>query len=104
MNTQMNAQLQVRVQPGVRSNAVDGFKRNVLRLRVTAQPEHGAANEAVIALLAKALGIAKSRVVLVHGGSSRSKTFHIEGMDLAQVRAKLSATPAEGTGSSPGGG
>lgn len=48
-----------------------------LRAYVTVAPEDGKANAAVQALLAKALGVAKSRVVLLRGQTSRDKIFEI---------------------------
>ena len=49
----------------------------VLRVRVTAAPEGGEANRAVIGLLAEAFGVAPSRVELVRGAASRDKLFRI---------------------------
>jgi len=51
----------------------------VLRMRVKAVPDKGKANAAVIALLAKALGVPKSSVTLVSGDTARLKTIQIEG-------------------------
>jgi uncharacterized protein YggU (UPF0235/DUF167 family) len=48
-------------------------ERNELCLRVSAPPEGGKANEAVIRLLAKSLGIAKSNIKLLRGQTSRHK-------------------------------
>ena len=49
----------------------------VLRVRVTAAPEGGEANRAVIALLAEVFGVAPSRVELVRGATSRDKLFRV---------------------------
>ena len=46
-----------------------------LRVRVTAPPEDGKANDAVRRLLAKAMGVAPTRLVLVRGATSRDKVF-----------------------------
>jgi uncharacterized protein (TIGR00251 family) len=81
------ATLEVRVQPGARANEITGFEGAVLRVRVTARPEKGAANEAVIELIAKRLGIAKTRITLVRGTASRTKVLGVEGLDLEAVRA-----------------
>ncbi len=70
--------LEVRVQPRARRNEVVGQADGVWRVRVTAAPEGGQANRAVIALLAEALGVAPSRVELVRGAASRDKLFRIE--------------------------
>ncbi|MCG7493729.1 DUF167 domain-containing protein [Thalassobius sp. Cn5-15] len=50
-----------------------------VRVYVTTVPEGGKANAAVQKLLAKALGLAKSRVVLIRGDTSRDKLFRIDG-------------------------
>jgi len=55
----------------------------VLRLRVKAVPDKGKANAAVIAMLAKALGVPKSAVTLVSGDTARLKTVEIEGEPAA---------------------
>ena len=71
------AQIAVRVTPRASRNAVlaDG---EVIRVTVTTVPEDGKANAAVVKLLAKALGVAKSRLVLVRGAASRDKLFRID--------------------------
>ncbi len=70
-----------------------GWQDSVLRLRVTAAPQDGEANHAVIGLLARALGVAPSRVALVRGATTRDKLFRIEGLSLGEVRAKIRLIP-----------
>jgi len=70
--------LEVRVQARARRNEVVEQPDGSLRVRVTAAPEGGEANRAVIALLAEAFGVAPSRVELVRGAASRDKLFWIE--------------------------
>lgn len=69
-------EIAVRVTPRAARNAViaDG---PVLRVTVTVVPEDGKANAAVVKLLAKALGVAKSRLELVRGATARDKVFRI---------------------------
>jgi hypothetical protein len=67
----------VRVQPRARRNEIVDRQGTVLRVRVTAAPEGGEANRAVIALLAEALEIAPSRIELVRGAASRDKLFRV---------------------------
>ncbi len=50
---------------------------DTLRVYVTTLPEHGKANAAVLKLLAKALGLPKSRLTLIHGQTSRDKVFQV---------------------------
>ena len=74
---QPGTEIAVRVTPRAARNAVllDG---DLIRVTVTVVPEDGKANAAVIKLLAKALGVAKSRLVLLRGASARDKTFRID--------------------------
>ncbi len=68
--------LAVRVTPGAREDAltIDGGK---LFARVRAVPDSGKANAAVLAVVAKALGVAPSRLELLRGGTSREKLVAI---------------------------
>ncbi|WGT49189.1 DUF167 domain-containing protein [Thioclava nitratireducens] len=49
-----------------------------LRAYVTVVPENGKANAAVVKLLAKALGVAKSRLTLIRGDTARDKVFRLD--------------------------
>lgn len=69
--------LAVVVTPGARSEAITIQNGRVL-VKVRAKPQDGAANNAVIRLLAQALGIAASRVELVRGATSREKVLRVE--------------------------
>ena len=77
-NSKSGEMVEVRVQPRARRNEVAEQAGAGLRVRVTATPADGEANRAVIALLAKAFGVAPSRVTLVRGATSRDKLFRIE--------------------------
>ena len=69
--------LHVRVQPKARANAVKGWHGTALRVSVTAAPEDGKANRAVIALLAETFDVAPSSINLVRGAASRDKWFRL---------------------------
>lgn len=69
--------LRVRVQPKARANAVKGWHGDALRVSVTAAPEDGKANRAVIALLAETFDVAPSSINLVRGAASRDKWFRL---------------------------
>lgn len=69
--------LHVRVQPKARANAVKGWHGEALRVSVTAAPEDGKANRAVIALLAETFDVAPSSINLVRGAASRDKWFRL---------------------------
>ena len=59
-----------------------------LAVRLTAPPSDGAANEALVRLLAKALGVAKRDVALASGATARLKRLHISG-DPAKLATAL---------------
>ncbi|HWJ87595.1 MAG TPA: DUF167 family protein [Pelagibacterium sp.] len=89
------ARLSLRVTPNARTSAIEGPELRAdgscaLKLRVTAPPDKGAANSAVIALLAKALGRPKSAFTLHSGQTARSKIIVVAG-DSAQLAAALDA-------------
>ncbi|MBS0623095.1 MAG: DUF167 domain-containing protein [Verrucomicrobia bacterium] len=67
----------VKVTPGAKQNCVMGWEGEILKVRVTAAAEKGAANHAVVSLLADFFNIPKRDVVLVHGATARLKLFEI---------------------------
>lgn len=69
--------------------AEDEAGQRVLKISVTAVPEDGKANKAVIALLAKRLKLPKSAIEIASGALARHKTLLIDGDDalLAQLSA-----------------
>jgi len=81
--------IKVRVQPKSSRNQVDGFQDGALRVRVTAAPTEGQANAAVIAILAKTLGVSKSRLEIIRGYSSRDKVVSVDTLTEQEVRRKI---------------
>lgn len=69
--------LELRVTPKASRNEIREVEGQI-RVYVTTVPENGKANEAVVKLLSKALGVPKSRLTLVRGATSRDKAFRIE--------------------------
>ena len=80
--------LNVRVIPRSSKNKLE-WQQGTLKARLTAPPVDGAANEALIALLAERLGLPKRNVMIVHGATSRQKTVEIVGMTPEAVEQKL---------------
>ena len=70
------ARFEIRATPKARSNAVEDG--DVLKIRVTAAPEDGKANDAIRKLLAKALRVAPSRLTLLRGQTARDKLFQLD--------------------------
>jgi uncharacterized protein (TIGR00251 family) len=58
-----------------------------LKVRLLAPPVDGAANDALVALLARELGVAQRDVRIVHGSTSRAKVVEIDGTTIEAVRA-----------------
>jgi uncharacterized protein (TIGR00251 family) len=83
--------LRVKAQPGAKKNAVLGERAGALRVAVTAAPERGKANEAVVELLAKALKLPRARIALLTGETSRDKRFLIEDINPDDLKACLEA-------------
>ena len=83
--------LKVRVQPKASRNQVDGFEDGKLKLRVTDPPTEGKANAGVIALLAKTLGVSKSKIQIIRGHGSRDKVFSVETLTVQEVRRRIEA-------------
>ena len=81
--------LSVRVTPAAGRDAVLGWQGDALRLCVAAPAQRGKANEAVIRLLAGALGLPRDGLRIVRGQTARRKVIAIDGLDEAQVRARL---------------
>jgi uncharacterized protein (TIGR00251 family) len=70
--------LSVRVQPRSRQNAIAGVREKSLLLKVNAPPVDGAANQAVVALLAQKLNLPKSTFSVQQGVKSREKIVKVE--------------------------
>ena len=81
--------LPVRAQPGARRAGVLGEQNGALKVAVTAPPEDGRANQALVEVLRDALKVKRSQVELVSGHTSRDKRFLIRGLTCHQVREKL---------------
>ncbi len=83
--------LKVKVNPGARRNAITGVQAGALRISVTAAPDKGKANKAVIELLAKHLAVPKTSVVIERGQTSSQKRFLVGDVSPDEVRRRLLA-------------
>jgi uncharacterized protein (TIGR00251 family) len=83
------AELRVRLTPRAARAAIAGARDGVLQVRVTAPPVDGQANAALCRLLAKALGVAPSRVSVVRGASVRDKLVRVDGVETADAHERL---------------
>lgn len=83
--------LAVRAQPGARKNAVGGEHGGALKVAVTAPPEDGRANAAIIELLRDWFGLKRSEMELAGGATNRNKQILIRGRSPEELSALLAA-------------
>ncbi|HEU5041725.1 MAG TPA: DUF167 domain-containing protein, partial [Gemmatimonadales bacterium] len=79
----------LRVQPRASRSEVAGTHGDAIRVRLTAPPVDGAANEALVRFLAERLGVSRAAVRVVSGETSRSKVVEVDGVDPGAARARL---------------
>lgn len=70
--------LTVYAKPGAKRESLEWIDEDTLKVSVTAPPEKGKANKAVVEALAKELGVAKSTIMLHRGATARIKQFKIQ--------------------------
>ena len=85
----------VRVQPRASRSEIRGIHGDALRVRLAAPPVDGAANAALIALLAAELGVARNAIRITSGASSRTKVVEVAGIDRAAAD-RLASRSASG--------
>jgi uncharacterized protein len=81
----------VHVQPRASRSEIIGQHGAALKVRLQAPPVDGAANEALVHLLADSLGVSRRSVRVVAGATSRTKTVEVDGTTEAAVRALSTA-------------
>jgi len=81
--------LKIYLQPKASKNEIVGPYRDGVKVRITAPPVEGKANEALVQFLAKVLKIPASHIGIVRGHHSREKTLKISGMKEQDLVAKL---------------
>jgi uncharacterized protein (TIGR00251 family) len=78
-----------RIVPGSSRTAVCGLFDGMLKIKVSAAPEKGKANQCVLEFLAKQLGVKKNAVHLVSGQTNRVKRLQVSGISSAMLLKKL---------------
>jgi uncharacterized protein (TIGR00251 family) len=81
--------LSVCAQPGARKEGIKSDHGGALKVAVTAPPDQGRANQALIDVLREALGLKRSHVELLSGHTSRQKRFLIRGMTKAELLTRV---------------
>ena len=90
------ARIRVRLTPRGGGDAIDGWtdrdgEQPVLRVRVAAAPVDGAANDALLRLLAKKLAVPRSGVAIVGGAQSRDKLVDVSALSRDEVDSRIAA-------------
>lgn len=83
------AEVRVKVVPGASRDRIAGVLGDALKVQVAAAPERGKANAAVEALIADALGVARSAVTVVSGPTQPRKTIRVDGLTADEVIKRL---------------
>lgn len=79
----------IHVNPHASRAGIAGLAEGVLKIRVTAPPVEGAANEACIALVAKKLGLRKSQMSITAGARGRRKTIAVSDIRKEELERKI---------------
>ena len=83
------ATLAVRAQPGAKKDAMLGRHGDAVKIAVTAPPEDGRANAALVEYLKNWLRVKRSQVELLSGEKNRNKVFLIRGLTAAELTARV---------------
>ena len=94
----VNRTITIRLQPRASRNRVGGCRDGAVRVSVTAPPHGGRANAALLEILADALGVAKSRLNIIRGHSSRDKVVAVEGLVAEDINALLGTNGSTSNG------
>jgi uncharacterized protein (TIGR00251 family) len=89
--TARGLRLAVRVQPRASRDQVAGVQGEAIKVRVTPPPVGGAANDALVAVLADWLDLPRGSIALVQGASARAKVVEIETDQPEKLRARVAA-------------
>ena len=87
--------LNIKVVPGASRDQIVGWLGNALKIKVTAPPENGKANEAVVTLLAKTLGVRRDTIEIVSGHGSPAKRVDIAPMDNDVIQKAIGEPPTK---------
>lgn len=87
--THMRARLTVKVVPGASQDKIVGLLGQALKVRLSAPPEKGKANQSLIALLASKLQLPASSIKICSGHTSRTKIVEIQGVSNAELTNEL---------------
>ena len=84
------ARISLRVYPNATRSEVVGFDGTILRVKVSAPPIKGKANQELISFLRRLLGVSKGSVNIVRGHTTRNKVVAIDGLNQEEIMKRLS--------------
>jgi len=84
-----STRLRLRVSPGSRKTELAGRHGDGWKVRVSAPPEDGRANDAVLELLAERVGLPRRALTIVSGQKSRDKVVEMTGIDHDEAERRL---------------
>ena len=85
---------EIRAKPKAKRSAIGDPTADVLDVAVTAPPVEGAANEEIVRVLSKALGLRKKDVRIAHGETGKTKVIAVLDIGEAELAARLAAAHA----------
>jgi len=83
------AKLTIKVHPGASKNIITGYNDGIFTIKITTRPEKGKANESLIKFLSDLLGIAKGRIEIQKGTTSRNKVVSIRNLSTRNAISLL---------------
>jgi uncharacterized protein len=87
---QSAAVLSIRVTPRAKRNEIAGVMEDgTVKVRLTAPPVEGKANEALLQFLAEVLDVSHTRLAILAGATGRNKRVQVEGMDVGTARRRI---------------
>ena len=89
--TETGIVFRIRVVPRASRCEPAGIRDGALKLRITAPPVEGKANEECLRLLAGLFGVKKAQVTIIAGHASRTKTVAVEGVKAKEIAALIAA-------------
>ena len=84
--------IKVKIVPGSSKNKIVGVYNNALKIAITAPPVDGKANKKCIAYLAKYFDVAKSKIEIISGQTSKNKLIKIYDISQEEILEKLEKT------------
>lgn len=85
MSKLLSVIIALKIVPKAHKNEIVGWENNELKIRISAVPEKGDANEELIRFLAKTLKISQSQIVIIQGHKSRHKRISISSLSAEKV-------------------